>query len=174
MIVILLESLGLHAAMRMEMQLKQKNQDLMTVVNIMVLFQVENIWQRCLAIIVTNFKHSLTMNSRSSQHQDFVLIPHMISQKLCVITLVGILSATTTNLGLIRLRSFVIREGHEQCQLLLHAFNKTQEEYSYPPPRITFADNPIAEEQMLPEELPSIQSYQKELHKLTTNLIQVQ
>ena len=75
----------------------------------------------------------------------------------------GLLTITSTPLGLIRSRIFVNGENNEQTKPVLEAIRETQEECGHPPTKIAFADNPKQATGVIHDALPSVKEYQEEL-----------
>jgi hypothetical protein len=78
----------------------------------------------------------------------------------------GLYSGTSTNLGHIRIQSYVNGESHDECRPLLESFVESQQIFGHPLPRIVVSDMPGRDESLIHEMIPSVKEYQEELDKL--------
>jgi hypothetical protein len=85
----------------------------------------------------------------------------------------GLFSGTSTNLGHLRLQTYVNSESHEECRPLLESFVESQKTFGYPLPRIVVLDMPGRDESLIHETIPSVKEYQEEIDRLTALQLEV-
>ena len=78
----------------------------------------------------------------------------------------GLFSGTSTNIGHVRIQSYVQGEGHDQARPLLNNFTATQRTYGHPFPRHVFSDMPARDESLIHETIPSVKEYQDVLDSM--------
>ncbi len=78
----------------------------------------------------------------------------------------GLYSGTSTNLGHIRIQSYVNGESHDECRPLLESFVESQQIFGHPLPRIVVSDMPSRDESLIHETIPSVKEYQEKLDKV--------
>jgi hypothetical protein len=79
----------------------------------------------------------------------------------------GLFSATSTNLGHLRLQTYVNGESHEECRPLLESLVESQKTFGHPLPRIVVSDMmPARDESLIHEIIPSVKAHQEELDRM--------